>query len=214
LPPSENVFRKEWGLADKFVVGYSGNMGRGHDFQTIVSAAAALKEQKEIAFVFIGAGHQLSSIEEQAKTLSLHNIVVQPYQPPFRLSESLSVPDVHLVSLMPALENFMVPSKFYGVAAAGRPTIYIGDATGEIPTILKDADCGDTVAVGDVDSLVECILRLQQSPEQAKRWARNAREALLNRFDRHHAIDLWCIVLDRVVDLPVTPYPQLVKAGE
>jgi len=49
-------------------------------------------------------------------------------------------------------------SKFYGIRPAGRPTIYIGDVTGEIPTILSDADCGSSIAVGDVDGLSNASL--------------------------------------------------------
>jgi glycosyltransferase involved in cell wall biosynthesis len=214
LPPLDNALRQQWGLTGKFVVGYSGNMGRGHDFGTILRAAKALEGQTDVAFLFIGAGHQLSLIQEQARALHLLNIVLRPYQPSSQLTESLCVPDVHLVSLKPALENFMVPCKFYGAAAAGRPTIYIGDVTGEIPAILRDADCGSAVEVGDVDGLVECIARLRQSPEQAERWSRNAREVLLRQFDRHLAIDRWCAVLDRLIARPAILYPRVAKVEE
>ncbi len=214
LPHSDNILRQQWGLTGKFVVGYSGNMGRGHDFETILRAAKALEGQRDVVFLFIGAGHQLTLISEHARALNLLNVVLRPYQPPSQLTQSLSVPDVHLVSLKPTLENFMVPCKFYGVSAAGRPTIYIGDVTGEIPAILADADCGRAIAVGDVGGLVECIAELQQSPEQAERWSRNAREVLLNRFDRHLALDCWCSVLDRLVERPAALYPLVAKFEE
>ena len=214
LPPFDNVLRQEWGLTGKFVVGYSGNMGRGHDFGTILSAAKALEDQPDVVFLFIGAGHQLSLIDEQVRAHDLLNVMLRPYQPASQLTESLSVPDVHLVSLKPMLENFMVPCKFYGVAAAGRPTIYIGDVTGEIPAILRDADCGSAIAVGDVGGLVECIARLRQSPEQVARWSRNARKALLRRFDRHLAIDRWCSVLDRLVARRAVLYPRMAKVED
>ena len=211
LPAFDNVLRQQWGLTAKFVVGYSGNMGRGHDFGTILRAAKVLEGQTDVVFLFIGAGHQLSLIQEQARVLNLSNIFLMPYQPSSQLPKSLCVPDVHLVSLKPALENFMVPSKFYGIAAAGRPTIYIGDVTGEIPTILSDADCGSSIAVGDVDGLVECIARLRQSPELLERWSRNAREVLLRRFDRQLAIDRWSAVLDRLIARSATVYHRVAK---
>jgi colanic acid biosynthesis glycosyl transferase WcaI len=214
LAPAENAFRKDWGLTGKFVVGYSGNMGRGHDFNTIMLAAQALKSDPGIAFLFIGAGHQLTLIEARAKLLDLNNIVLKPYQLPSELAASLSVPDVHLVSLKPALEGFMVPCKFYGIAAAGRPSIFIGDPDGEIPQILGDADCGAAVALGDCAALVDHVLALRQSPTQTEKWAQNARDALLRRFDRHHAIDGWCNVLNQSTKPSITFRAQIANTGE
>lgn len=202
LPSRSNLLRQQWGLADNFVVGYSGNFGRGHEFETILGAAQMLKDQPDITFLFIGAGHHLSLIEDRVKSLGLSNVVTKPYQPSSRLTESLSVADLHLISLKPALEGLMVPCKFFGIAAAGRPTIYIGDVEGEIPAILNAADCGYAVPVGDADGLAQSITRLRRSPEQTKRLGYNAREIFLHRYDRHHAIDNWCVVLDRLAAHP------------
>ena len=214
LPHGANALRQEWGLAGKFVVGYSGNLGRGHEFRTILRAAAVLKDQPEIVFLFIGAGHQLSSVEAEANALGLTNLVLRPYQPAGRLRESLAVADIHLVSLLPALEGLMVPSKFYGVAAAGRPTIHIGDPGGERPAILKGADCGSAIAIGDVDGLVGCIARLRQAPQQVERWSGNARAVFMRQFDRGRAIDRWCAVLDRLALRPIEVEPQAAAAPE
>src|SRR5262249_25035559 len=152
------------------------------EFGTILRAAEALRGRPDIVFLFIGAGHHLPSIEKQVRFLRLTNVVTKPYQPDSQLSESLSVPDLHLVCLQPTLEGLMVPCKFYGIAAAGRPTIYIGDVAGEIPAILRDADCGKAIPIGDSRGLVDCILRLRESPEQADRWRRNARAVFAQRF--------------------------------
>jgi hypothetical protein len=79
----------------------------------------------------------------------LSNFRLRPYQPKERLGETLAAADVHLVSLNPKLEGLIVPSKFYGIAAAGRPTIFISAEDGEIGRMLKENDCGFTVAPGD-----------------------------------------------------------------
>ena len=70
---------------------------------------------------------------------------MRPYQPKERLGETLGIGDVHLVSLDPAMEGLIVPSKFYGIAAAGRPTIFIGAEDGEIARLLEANGCGFTV---------------------------------------------------------------------
>jgi glycosyltransferase involved in cell wall biosynthesis len=213
LPPFGNVLRQQWGLTGKFVVGYSGNMGRGHDFGTILSAAKALEDQPDVVFLFIGAGHQLSLIDEQVRAHDLLNVMLRPYQPASQLTESLSVQMFIWYHSNPCWRTSWSHVSS-GVAAAGRPTIYIGDVTGEIPAILSDADCGSAIAVGDVGGLVECIARLRQSPEQVARWSRNARKALLRRFDRHLAIDRWCSVLDRLVARRAVLYPRMAKVED
>jgi colanic acid biosynthesis glycosyl transferase WcaI len=196
-PDQGRALRQQWGLVGKYVVGYSGNLGRGHDFETILQAAERLRDRRDIAFLIIGAGYHLSLVEGRVKALALPNVVLKPFQPPSMLSESLSVPDLHLISLEPALEGFMVPCKFYGVLAAGRPALYIGDVAGEISAILRESDCGASISKGDVDGLLTCIQRLQRSPEQAKRWSSNARALFMRRFDREIALDHWCSILSR-----------------
>jgi hypothetical protein len=77
------------------------------------------------------------------------------------LSQSLGAADVHLVSLLPEMEGLIVPSKFYGVAAAGRSAIFVGDPDGEIAKIIHSEDCGYVAPSGRADLLVECIERWQ-----------------------------------------------------
>jgi glycosyltransferase involved in cell wall biosynthesis len=194
-----NSLRRHWGLEGKFIVGYSGNLGRGHEFETILGAALALGHDSNIIFLFIGGGHRLSWFREQVRSRGLTNVLIKPFQPETQLSESLSLPDLHLVCLQPALEGLMVPSKFYGVAAAGRPTLFIGDVKGEIPAILRAADCGTAVSVGDADGLAEYILRLRNEPALAERLGENARNVFCRHFERSHAIEAWCEVLRDVV---------------
>src|SRR5262249_53543587 len=123
-------------------------------------------------------------------------------------------PDVHLVSLRPTLEGLMVPSKFYGVVAAGRPTLYIGDPAGEVATILKSADCGSSLPVGDADGLARLVVHLRDSTEQRARWCHNAREIFLRRFDRTHAIDRWWTLLGRIAPNEVAGSRFLADARE
>ena len=108
---SDCALRREWGLEGKFVLGYSGNLGRAHDFTTVVDVAARLRDCDDIAFLFVGGGNRRDWVEQEALRRGLRNIVMKPLQPRARLAEALSVPDVHLVSLLPAMEPYVVPSK-------------------------------------------------------------------------------------------------------
>jgi glycosyltransferase involved in cell wall biosynthesis len=187
----DNSLRREWRLIGKFVVGYSGNMGRVHDFTTIVAAATALRHRSDIVFLLVGDGQHRPWIEKQIQIQGLANVVLKPFQPESCLSESLSLPEVHLVSLRPKLEGFVVPSKFYGATAAGRGVLFVGDPEGEIGQLVKVGPCGAAIAEGDSTALCDWILRLQRSPETCAAWGRNARALFEAQFEQKGAFASW-----------------------
>ena len=123
LRPAEVPPHKE------LVVGYSGNLGRAHEFETMLSAARALPH---VQFAISGGGAQLDRVRANAPG----NVTFRDYAPRERLSESLSSVDVHLVSLLPALEGLIVPSKFYGVLAVARPVIFVGARDSELARLI------------------------------------------------------------------------------
>src|SRR4029077_17341069 len=183
VPREDNPLLCEWRLEGKFVLGYSGNMGHVHEFKTMIDAAERLKHESEIAFVFIGSGIARPWLEDEVAERGLTNVQFRPYQPADRLRWSLSVPDVHFVSLRPTLEGLIVPSKFYGIAAAGRPIIHIGDPDGEIAKILEREQCGWSYCIGEVGPLAQCIRRLSQRRDEATDAGSRARLA----FDRQYS---------------------------
>jgi len=193
--PGANALRREWGLDGRFVVGYSGNLGRAHEFATVLEAAERLRGREDVVFLFIGAGAQRRQVEEEAARRGLGNVLFKPYQPRERLHESLSAGDVHLVSLNPALEGLIVPSKFYGIAAAGRPTLFVGDTDGEIARLLWEGDCGYAVAAGDGAGLAARIETLAGDRGLCDAMGARARRLFEGRFDRAVAVRRWGEVL-------------------
>ncbi len=191
----ENVLRSEWGLENRFVVGYSGNLGRAHEYGTFINAAKKLGHDDNIVFLFIGGGAQFEQLKLHAEREGMENIHFRPYQPRSMLRLSLAVPDVHLVSLLPALEGLIVPSKFYGIAAAGRPTIFIGDSAGEISRILDQHACGITVPVNDSDALADAIRTMSADKREAAGMGERARALFEEKYERTIALRLWKKVL-------------------
>src|SRR4029077_14041456 len=111
----------------------------------------------------IGGGHQMAQLVTKAHERGLTNVQVRGYQDQTALHFSLSVPDVHWVSLRPELEGLIVPSKIYGIAAAGRPIIAICAKDGEISRLVEQHQCGVIIEPGDVDTLVESIQQLSKN---------------------------------------------------
>lgn len=194
---AQNDLRRQWGLEGLFVVGYSGNMGRAHEFRTIIAAAELLRRETGIVFLFVGDGAYRAWLEREAVKRGLGNVIFKPYQERGRLTQSLGVADVHLISLQPSLEGLIVPSKFYGIAAAGRPVLYIGDPDGEIPRIIRSEKCGLTISPGEAEQVANCLRQWSSNSELVFAMGRNARIAFERRFDKEPAQAAWREVLQQ-----------------
>ena len=190
-PAATNPLRREWGLAECFVLGYSGNLGRAHESATLLAAAEALRDREDIRWLFVGGGATMARLRAEAAERGLGNLLFRPYQPLARLGLSLGVADVHLVILRPELEGLIVPSKFYGIAAAGRPMLFLGHPRGEIARLLTEHGAGLSVAIGDGPGLAATVLRLRGDPRARAQLGRQARQLSVARFSRQAALARW-----------------------
>jgi colanic acid biosynthesis glycosyl transferase WcaI len=198
LERERNPLRNEWDLGGRFVVGYSGNLGRVHEFATLLEAARLLRGDASITFLIVGRGPRLVEVRRRVARMNLDNVKFRPHQARDRLPQSLCAPDVHLAALAPEYEGLVVPSKLYGVMAAGRPTVFIGDPQGEAAAILAQAGCGLTVRPGDAEGLVDALQSLRTDPERLGRMGAAARSAFEARYDFPVAMARWEEVLSSV----------------
>lgn len=199
IAPLDNPLRREWGLENRFVVGYSGNLGRGHEFETVLAAAERLRSDQRFCFLFIGGGNRLAELTHCVRERGLdHLFRFLPYQERRVLKLSLGVPDVHLISLRPELEGLIVPSKLYGIAAAGRPIIAIAASDGEIGRLVRRHDCGVVVEPGEGELLADMLHRLSQNSGRLAEMGRCARAMLELNFTRRHAFERWRSVLEEI----------------
>jgi colanic acid biosynthesis glycosyl transferase WcaI len=169
----------------RFVVMYSGNMGRAHDIATLLDAARRLRDDPGIAFVFVGDGAKRAEVEAAARELP--NVRLGRYQPRDRLSEALSAGDAHLVALSPEIEGLIEPSKLYGIMAAGRPSLFVGPRGSEVARTIAREGCGRVIDNGDGAGLAAAIRELAGTPEIALELGRRARTALEHHYDRRIA---------------------------
>ena len=214
IPVDACGLRNMLGLTEKFVVGYSGNMGRAHEFGTILGAAEQLRADEQIVFLMIGGGAKMQQLQRAAADKDLTNFRFLPYQPRAALADSLAAADVHLACLLPQLEGLIVPSKFYGILAAGRPVVFIGDTDGELGRIIKESNCGSVVATGDVQALVAVIQRLMADRNGREEMGARARTLFMERYTVGRATQQWLLAMEsthRRGDCGVAPAPDGLK---
>jgi glycosyltransferase involved in cell wall biosynthesis len=158
-------FRKTHGLQDKFVVMYSGNHSPVHPLDTLMQAAERLKDDKSVAFCFIGGGSEFKRVQRWAEVGKRTNILCVPYQPLNRLSASLSSADAHAIVMGNGFVGLVHPCKIYNILAVGAPVIYIGPKPSHVTEILDrlgDEHPSIRVVHGEPDILADQIQGLRQ----------------------------------------------------
>lgn len=199
VAPADNPLRRQWNLDDKFVLGYSGNLGRAHEFATVLAAAERLRNEPRVAFLMIGGGKRFEELSSAVQARGLAGAFrFLPYQARTLLSHSLGSADAHWLSLDPRLEGLMVPSKFYGIAAAGKPIIAIGDPNGELAQLVQLNDCGFAIAPGDSETLTATLRQLLMAPQTASEMGMRARHMLDAHFTRRQGLARWRRLLDQL----------------
>jgi glycosyltransferase involved in cell wall biosynthesis len=165
-------FRDSHGLANKFVVMYSGNHSPCHPLDTILGAAEKLAGRDDVAFCFVGGGSEFSSVQQFARDRNLSNILCLPYQPMSELAGSLSAADLHLVLMGDLFVGLVHPCKIYNIIRVGAPLLYIGPEPSHVSDILQRAK-GDLVCAqarhGQIDQVVQAILRLKEGGSRLNR---------------------------------------------
>ena len=182
--------RAAWGLDQAFVVQYSGNLGRVHDLDPLLAVAEELRHEPGIVFVFVGGGARRSALERQARSRELPNVRFFPAQPRERLAASLSAGDLHVVTLHPDCAPTVFPSKVYGIAAVGRPLLFIGPAACELADLVREHDLGFAFPRSATPAMAEAILALAGDSHRRAALAAHARQfGLAASLPR--AVDQW-----------------------
>lgn len=197
VPRDQNALRTEWGYdLETFVIGYSGNLGRAHMPETIADLVKATASIDNLSWLFIGGGAGLSALKQEVAAFP--NVSFKPYQPLSRLSESLSVPDTHLISLDPDCEGYIMPSKLYGVVAVERPVLALVGAGGGVSAevarldagIAIDCDAPAEVWIAAIGALVQQPAVRNDRPSMARMpaeaLARSSLDAWRQSLIQHH----------------------------
>ncbi|QOT10332.1 glycosyltransferase family 4 protein [Paenibacillus sp. JNUCC32] len=148
LPRSDaNVskFLKDHDLQGKFIVMYSGNLGLYYDLENIIRVASDFKDHPDILFVFIGDGAMKPEMQRYVEEKGLGNVRFLPFQPKENIKYSLCAADVHLVVNQKGIKGVSVPSKIYGVMAAGKPILGVLEQGSEAAVLIKESGCGVVV---------------------------------------------------------------------
>ncbi|HEX2718889.1 MAG TPA: glycosyltransferase family 4 protein [Gemmatimonadaceae bacterium] len=174
-------------LRDRFVVMYSGNAGIVHEFGPILDAMRALRDEPRLFWLFVGDGPRRGEIESHARDHAISNFRYREYFERDQLRYSLSVADVHLISLRKEFVGISVPGKLYGIMASGRPALFVGPRESDTGEAIIAANAGVVIDPGTGDAatrLVAELRRLMSDPGLREALGARGREAFLARYER------------------------------
>ncbi len=162
IPLSKNntnvsSFLKEHNLEDKFVIMYSGNLGLYYDLENLIKVSSELQSIPDIHFLYIGEGASKKEMQDYVSKENLRNVTFLPYQPKESIKYSLNVADVHLVVNQKGIKGVSVPSKIYGVMAAGKPILGVLEQGSEAEFLISTSHSGLVSEPQDYVHFVENI---------------------------------------------------------
>jgi putative colanic acid biosynthesis glycosyltransferase WcaI len=183
IRPIENgCARAEFG--DKFVVMYSGNLGLAQGLEVVLEAAGRLRHDRDIRFALVGDGARRKWLQEKAAAMGLANVRFLPYRPKDQLSESLSAGDLHMIPLGAGVAGCVVPSKVYGIMAAGRPFLAMMEEQAEVAQIARQYSVGIVVPPGDPEAMARAISKAAHNRSELLLMGQRARRVAEQEFDR------------------------------
>lgn len=193
-------FRAAYGLANSFVVMYTGALGLANGAESLLEAASLLRHESDLNFVIVGDGKHRSNLQQMARDLGLANVLFVPAQPKTRMPGILAAADVCVATLANvSLLQVTYPNKIFDYMAAGRPTVLAIE--GPIREVIQASGGGFCVNAGDTSALAEALLRLRQSPLLRTEMGLKARSYVEIHFNRAVQAKQFADLLERIVSL-------------
>ena len=198
----ENILFDRYNLdRNKFYICYSGNLGLSQNFELLVMVAEKIQiNMPDVMFVLIGEGAAKEELESTIKKKNLKNIVILPFQPYEDIAHVFSLGDVGLIISKPGLGGSSVPSKTWGIMAAGRPILASFDEESELISLIKKIGCGYTSDAGDQKGLYEKIREIYLHKEDCIKMGRIGREYVKSVLSKDRCITEYINVIKGLVD--------------
>jgi glycosyltransferase involved in cell wall biosynthesis len=195
-PKERNWMSVQCGLVGKLAIVYSGNIGRYHDFNTLLDVARLVRDQDSIQFLFIGDGGNRRRVLEAVNRWKLPNVRVLPYQRLEDLPYTLTCGDLAAVTLARGTEGLCMPGKLYTALAAGQAILAITGRESQLAAIVEEHRCGFRVDQGDSAGIVQALQQCLANPELLEQTKRNARHCFEARFTRKQAVQRYYEILN------------------
>ncbi len=182
-------FKEKYNLNDKFIIMYSGNIGLYYDLENIIKVIGKFKDREDVVFAFVGDGTVKDKVEAYVNENNLNNVTFIPYQDKADLIYSLNAADIHWVVNAKGIKGVSVPSKLYGVMAAGKPVLGVLDEGSEARLIVEECNCGVCIEPGNYKEISNNIEYILNNKEEIRALGSNGRQYLESNLTKEVSIN-------------------------
>jgi len=173
--PRRNEFSREQGWDDKFVALFAGNVGMSQGLDTVLEAAALLRDIPDLLFAIVGNGASKPALLAQAEALGLTNVQFLPYQSYDQVPLLYSAADLGLIPLRRGFTNDSVPSKLFTIMGVARPLVAGVDSHSETAQVIAASGCGLRVEPEDAGALADAVRTLYEDRDRCEEMGRRGR---------------------------------------
>ncbi len=187
---------------------YSGTFGRAHSHEELLALARELRGDS-VAFCFAGRGNRADQLKAAVSPEDT-NIRFAGFAPESELEKRLGAADVHLASLQPAWTGTVVPSKFFGSLAIGRPVVFAGSPDAAIAQWVNQYDVGWLLTKDNVSTVAAELRQLVDQPILLQQKQDHCQQVYRKQFSKQHVIERWDVELRQLLNVkgrPTTPRP-------
>ena len=193
--PRDEALAESWGLQDKFVIGYVGTHGMAHGLTNVLDAAAFLRTNERVRFLFVGDGAEREALIERSREMKLDNVKFIASQPREKISGIWSICDVALVHLRNSeIFTEVIPSKIFEAMAMGLPILLVLPK-GAASDIVLSVRAGLWVAAEQPESLAKITATLADKKWLLARLGQNG-AAASGRYSRRRQAEEMIQVLE------------------
>jgi glycosyltransferase involved in cell wall biosynthesis len=214
IHPQESAANRQGKLAS-FVVMYAGNLGWTQNLEVVLEAALLLRHEPRVKFVLVGDGARKKHLEAVATVKRLVNVEFIDRVLPSAMSDLLATGDLHLIPLGAGVAGSMVPSKVYGILAAGRPFVAMMEDYAEVARLAVTSEVGFVVPPGDSAALARTITEAMSNPKRLEAMGHRARLLAEQSYDRHLITARFARLVEAVladnslqIEGEITPVPE------
>ncbi len=155
----------------RFVLLHAGNLGFYGAWDTLLEGARRLAADG-VGLVFVGDGAQRERLESASS--SIPNVRFLPFFPPCKIPSVLAAPDAHIITVKRGLEGVVVPSKMYGILAAGKPIVAVAPAECDVVSIGKRKGFSISADPDDPEEFAERVRELLSNAQRLHRMGEAA----------------------------------------
>lgn len=194
LPPGHEkvvTFKEKYGLQDKFIIMYSGNLGLYYDLENLMNVIEKFKDREDVIFAFVGEGTIRENLVQYKEKNNLQNVIFIPYQDKSDLIYSLNAGDVHWCLNAKGIKGVSVPSKLYGIIAAGKPILGALEKGSEARLIIEETQCGYVTEPGNYNEVEKLIQKFldEKGSNKLTEMSERGREYLVGNLTKDVSIN-------------------------